>query len=50
MGKKMELTRAIYGERARAEQYMKEKEEADKEAERVALANKLATRKRYLLK
>ena len=50
IGQKMELARAIYGERARADQLLKEKEQADKEAERVALANKLATRKRYLLK
>lgn len=46
----MELARAIYGERARADQAIKRKEEEEKEAERKALALKLAKRKRFLQK
>ena len=50
IGQKMELARAIYGERARADQAIKRKEEEEKEAERKALALKLAKRKRFLQK
>ena len=50
IGQKMELARAIYGERARADQLMKAKEEAEKEAERLALSVNIGKRKKFAQK